>query len=95
MFVFLFVQALKVNTSLVELTLRSNSIGVVGLISIGNALYKNSTLKSLSLWGNGFEHDSCTLFHELFETRFPYVGLKLDIKTYFASDVYQVAECSL
>jgi hypothetical protein len=63
-------------------------------VAIGNALRKNNTLQFLSLWGNGFEDVSCGLFHELFESRFPYVDLKLDIETYVVDGVHCVAESS-
>jgi hypothetical protein len=75
-----------------ELTLRHNGIGVEGLVAIGNSLRKNDVLLFLSLWGNGFEDVSCQLFHELFETRFPYLDIKLDIETYEVDGVHCVAE---
>lgn len=86
--------ALRTNRSLEELTLRHNEIGVEGLVALGNALRKNDALLFLSLWGNGFEDVSSQLFHDLFETRFPYLDIKLDIRTYEVDGVHYVAESS-
>lgn len=88
-------QALRVNKSLTELTLRHNDVGQEGLVALGNALYKNSTLQQLSLWGNSFDDVSCGLFFDLYETRIPYVGLSLDCQVYVVDDVHCVAEKAL
>jgi hypothetical protein len=88
-------QAIRTNKSLIELTLRHNDIEQEGLVAIGNALYKNSTLKELSLWGNSFCDVSCGLFHDLYESRIPYIGLSLDCQIYVVDGVHCVAEKAL
>lgn len=87
--------AIRTNKSLVELTLRHNDIGQEGLVAIGNALYKNNSLKELSLWGNSFDDVSCGLFHDLYETRIPYIGLSLDCCVYIVDKIHCVAEKAL
>ena len=88
-------QAIRENKSLRELTLRHNDIGQDGLVALGNALYKNSTLRELSLWGNSFDDVSCSLFHDLYESRIPYVGLSLDCHIYIVDEIHCVAEKAL
>lgn len=87
--------AIRVNKSLSELTLRHNDIGQDGLVAIGNSLYKNGTLNELSLWGNSFDDVSCGLFHDLYESRIPYVDLSLDCQIYIVDGIHCVAEKSL
>lgn len=92
---FIKTQAIRSNQSLTELTLRHNNIEQEGLVALGNALYKNSTLKELSLWGNAFDDVSCGLFHDLYDTRIPYIGLALDCQVYVVDGVHCVAERTL
>ena len=85
------VQALESNTSLKELSLKSNKINVA-LSKLGTALYENNTLQSLSLFGNDFNQDSGKIFSELIANRLSYVGLVLDIKVYKVDGKFMIAE---
>lgn len=88
-------QAIRANKTLTELTLRHNEIEQEGLVAVGKALYKNSTLRELSLWGNAFDDVSCGLFLDLYESRLPYTELSLDCQIYVVDGIHCVAEKSL
>lgn len=75
--------------------MRSNRIGVPGLTALGAALYKNSTLRSLSLWGNEFDNSVGRVFLELARNRLPFVGLSIDVEVYVVDGVHKVAELQI
>lgn len=84
-------EALKSNYCLEELTLKNNSISD-GLISLGNALEINSSLKRISLFGNSFDQLSGSIFHGLIQNRLPYTGTQADFNVYVVDGIYQIAE---
>ena len=65
-----------------------------GLKAIGQALEKGSHLQKIYLWGNIFDDDAASLYHELNSNRFPYTGLQLDFMTYVVDGIHLVAERS-
>jgi hypothetical protein len=82
---------LESNTSLKELTLKSNGVDLA-LSQMGTSLYKNNTLQFLSLFGNDFNEKSGKIFHDLIANRIAYIGMEIDIKVYVVDSHYMIAE---
>lgn len=87
-------EALKVNKSLTELTIKNNKIDE-GLSSIAEALEVNNTIKKISIFGNNFNEKSGKAFYRLIRNRLPYVGTTIDISVYIVDGEYHQAEKSL
>ena len=87
--------ALEVNKSLKELTLKSNRAKETGLIALAQSLYKNNTLQVLTLLGNKFNNNSSEMFGELCRDRFPFTGLTVDLQIYVVDGEHLVAEVKL
>ena len=83
-------QALAVNSSLIHIDLRNNSIEDDGLSRIAESLFHNRVLMSFRLFGNHFGQQSLKLFHRLFKTEreFEY---NPDFTTYDVDDEVQMA----
>lgn len=84
-------EALTTNTTLKELTMKSNKIDTA-LVDIGKALSVNNTLENLSLFENDFDQRSGAIFHDLIQHRLPYIGLVLDFEVYVVDGKYMIAE---
>jgi Ran GTPase-activating protein (RanGAP) involved in mRNA processing and transport len=87
-------EALKVNKSLTELTIKNNNIDE-GLTAIAESLEFNNTIKKLSIFGNNFNEKSGKAFYRLIRNRLPYVGASIDISVYIVDGEYHQAEKSL
>ena len=85
------IQALRCNSSLKVLTLRSNKINVA-LEEMGLALEANSSLEQLSLFGNDFDETSGRVFFSLISRRLRYIGFALDVDVYEVDGKYMIAE---
>ena len=63
-----------------------------GLTAIGEVLQNNTTLESISIFGNGFNNANGKQYLDLIRTKFVYSGLYLDIDVYIVDGQYHVAE---
>ena len=81
---------LEVNRSLHTLTLRSCDLSTA-LSNIAQALLThNTTLTTLTLFGNHFPQDALGVFNEIKVNRI--VPLLTDFEVYIVDDMYQLAE---
>ena len=78
------------NQILSHLSLKSNNIKEAGLISLGESIKQNKSLKSLFIFGNCFTHDTGALYYVLNSIK-P-VTLTLDIAVYKVDGEYLTAE---
>jgi hypothetical protein len=86
--------ALKSSTSLVELTLKSNSIDK-GLVAIGKALEVNNSIKKIALFGNDFDANSGKVFFDLIKNRLNFLETKIDVSVYIVDGIFHVGEVSI
>lgn len=86
--------ALKSSTSLVELTLKSNSIDK-GLVAIGKALEVNNSIKKISLFGNDFDANSGKVFFDLIKNRLSFLETKIDVSVYIVDGIFHVGEVNI
>lgn len=85
-------EAIRCNSMLEEVTLKSNAIGSDGLVALGEALESSKSMKCMKIFGNDFEQIAGKLFFDLGRHRFPFMGIRTDFEIYIVDRVYMVAE---
>ena len=88
--IFFYSKVLLQNQSLSHLSLRSNNIKETGLLALGESIKQNNSLKSLSIFGNCFSHNTGSLYFKLKDMKS--ASIKLDIEVYTVDGEYLTAE---
>ena len=73
------------------LSLKNNKIGPKGLEALAQALESNTTLKTLTLFGNEFNNANGKKYSDLIQYRLPYTGVQLDFHVYIVDGAYMIA----
>ena len=74
------------------MSLKNNNINEEGLLVLGEAIIKNNTLKTLSIFGNNFTHKAGELFSVINNNRKTNLNLNLDVQIYRVDKEYMTAE---
>jgi NLR family CARD domain-containing protein 3 len=88
----LLAEALKANTSLLELELGSNGAGAEGAVLLADALKHNSALERLDLSANGVGIGGAVLLAEAFKVNFTLTALELGANGVGAKGARMLAE---